>query len=386
MINKNFAVITKDRNNTLDILRLMAAVFVILNHSYPLTGNIGILCGVLGGGIAVGTFFTISGYVIAQSWFSDPTPSRFLWKRVLRLVPGLVAVVIFTIFIIGPINTSLSLQEYFFNIHTWMYLLVILLFRPIRTLPGVFILNAYPTAVNGSLWTIPLEFRMYILLCLMGMIGMLKNRKIFLSIVILTCTIYIYSILLPVWPVNILTNAFGYIYINEYILHTVNAGIPLDYPPYNLLFCIGTLFYLYKDQIKFNNGLALVAAIGLLVSSISFSIVSANVSYLLIAILICLPYLVLYLGQLPIKQLYNIGDRYGDYSYGLYIYAFPVQQTIAHFMPKISPIPMFALSLPTTFIFAYSSWWLLEKKALSLKKREPKKIFLDTFTYIKNIT
>jgi peptidoglycan/LPS O-acetylase OafA/YrhL len=91
------------------------------------------------------------------------------------------------------------------------------------------------------------------------------------------------------------------------------------------------------------------------------------------ALLLCLPYLVLYIGQLPVKQLCNLGDKYGDYSYGLYIYAFPVQQTIAHFIPKINPIQMFTLSLPVTFVLAFISWWLIEKKALSLKKIDPTK-------------
>jgi peptidoglycan/LPS O-acetylase OafA/YrhL len=151
-------------------------------------------------------------------------------------------------------------------------------------------------------------------------------------------------------------------------------------PSYNILFLIGTLFYLYKDQIKFNNWIALGAIIGLLVAIISACLSSSEPgrdSYFLIALLIFFPYIVLYLGQLPIKQLYNIGDKYGDYSYGLYIYAWPVQQTIAHFMSRISPTKMFALSLSTTFILAYFSWWLIEKKALSLKKIDPLKILIQ---------
>ena len=103
-----------DKNNTLNVLRLISAVFVIIYHSCPLTGNFSSLFGILAG-IGIGTFFIISGYFIIQSWFSDPTPSRFLWKRLLRLVPELAAMVIFPIFFIGPINTRLSLQEYFFD-------------------------------------------------------------------------------------------------------------------------------------------------------------------------------------------------------------------------------------------------------------------------------
>jgi peptidoglycan/LPS O-acetylase OafA/YrhL len=370
-----------ERNNTLDLLRLMSAVFVILHHSYPLTGNSSLFSAL--GAIAVSTFFIISGYLISQSWFSDPTPSRFLWKRLLRIMPGLVAVVIFAILIIGPINTSFPLREYFFNINTWIYLGAISVFHIPQTLPGVFTSNPYPTSINGSLWTIPLEFRMYILLCIMGVIGMLKDRRILLSIVISSYAIYFTSLLSNIWVLNVFTRTLGDIGIIGYLWRLISNGIigngiPLNFPNYNILFLIGTLFYLYKDQIKFNSWIALGAFIGLLVIIVSGS------SYFLIALFICLPYLALYLGQLPLRQLYNIGDKYGDYSYGLYIYAFPVQQTIAHFMPKINPIQMFVLSLPTTFILAFISWWLIEKKALSLKRTDPKKIYFYISTDIKN--
>lgn len=365
------ASIKINRNNTLDVLRLIAAMFVMLHHSYPLTGNFSPFSTL--GDIAVSIFFIISGYVIVQSWYSDPTPLRFFWKRMLRIMPGLVSVVIFSILVIGPINTSLSLQEYFFNINTWMYSEAILIFTQkslaLKTLPGVFMSNTFHE-INGSLWTVPLEFRMYIILCIMGVIGMLKDRRVLLSIVMLSCVIYLHNLLSNVWALNICATILGYVGITGYLSPLINYRIPINLSSYNLLFLIGMLFYLYKDQIKFNHWIALGALIGLLVT-----FVSAN-SYFLIALLIFLPYLVLYLGQLPIKQLHNIGDRYGDYSYGFYIYAFPVQQTIAHLMPRISPVQMLALSLPATFIIAYFSWWYIEKKALSLKKMDPLKLFL----------
>lgn len=354
-----------ERNNTLDFLRLMSAVFVILHHSYPLTGNNSLLAAL--GAIAVSTFFVISGYLVSQSWFSDPTPSRFLWKRVLRIIPGLVTVVIFTIIIIGPVNTSLPVREYFFNVNTWKYLANMFIFTQPPSLPGVFTSNPYPTGVNGSLWTIPLEFRMYILLCLIGAIGLLKDKKVLLGIVVLSCLIYFNNILSNVWILNVFTHALEIIGISVYLYPLISNGIPSGYPAYNILFLIGTLFYLYKDRIKFNRWIAFGAFIGLLATNI------LDDSYFLIALLMCLPYLVLYIGQTPVRQLCNVGDKYGDYSYGLYIYAFPVQQTIAHFMSKISPIQMFILSLPATFILAFISWWFIEKKALSLKKMDPTK-------------
>ncbi len=369
MRSKN-SLISFKRNNTLDFLRLISAIFVILHHSYPLTGNSSQLS-VLGP-IAVSTFFVISGYLVSQSWFSDPTPSIFLWKRILRIVPGLFAMAIFTITIIGPLNTSLPLSEYYLNIYTWKYLATIFIFISPTSLPGVFISNPFPIAVNGSIWTIPIEFRMYILLCIIGVIGMLKDRKVLLSIVLLSFIIYLNILFSNLFPLDLFTRALESIGIGEFLYTFISNGTPSGVPAYNIIFFIGTLFYLYEDRIKFRFLIALGAFIILLITCV------LGGSYFFIALLLCLPYLVLYLGQLPIKQLCNIGGKYGDYSYGLYIYAFPIQQTIAHFIPKISPTQMFIFSLPSTFVLSFISWWLIENKALSLKKID----ILKTFQYI----
>lgn len=303
------AVVRIERNNTLDVLRLISAVFVILHHSYPLTGNSSLLSTL--GAIGVSTFFIISGYLISQSWFSDPSPSRFLWKRILRIVPGLIALSIFTIIFIGPINTNLSMREYFFNTATWKYLTTTFIFMGGQSLPGVFISNPYPLDINGSLWTIPVEFRMYILLCIIGVIGILKNRKVFPSIVLLSCLIYFNTLLSNIWLLNIITHALETIGISGYLYPLISNGIPSGYPAYNILFFIGALFYLYRDKINFNNWIPFGASIGLLGATFLGN------PFFSIALLVCLPYFVLYLGQLPVKQLYNSGERYGDYSYGL---------------------------------------------------------------------
>jgi peptidoglycan/LPS O-acetylase OafA/YrhL len=158
-------------------------------------------------------------------------------------------VVIFSILVIGPINTSLSLQEYFLNINTWMYSEAILIFTQkslaLKNLQGVFMSNTFHE-INGSLWTVPLEFRMYIILCIRGVIGMLKDRRVLLSIVMLSCVIYLHNLLPNVWALNICATVFGYVGITGYLSLPINHRIPINLSSYNPLFLIGMLFYLYS--------------------------------------------------------------------------------------------------------------------------------------------
>lgn len=97
-------------------------------------------------------FFSISGYLIAQSWDNDPNPYRYITRRALRIFPALIANTVLTVFIIGPLFTSLSLSKYFSNSQTWGYFSNIFLYNT-YSLPGVFEHNTYPNAINGSLIT-----------------------------------------------------------------------------------------------------------------------------------------------------------------------------------------------------------------------------------------
>src|SRR5689334_3389618 len=110
-------------DNAFDVLRLFAALTVIFGHAFRLTGEIG--PSFAGTGVAttgVKVFFVISGYLVAQSWMRDPNPARFLRRRLLRIMPGLVAVVALTAFVLGPLVTRLPLPAYFADARTLLYL------------------------------------------------------------------------------------------------------------------------------------------------------------------------------------------------------------------------------------------------------------------------
>src|SRR5689334_15260083 len=125
-------------DNAFDALRLFAALLVIVGHAFRLTGEAGVMFA--GAGVAttgVKIFFVISGYLVAQSWLRDPDARRFLQRRLLRIVPGLAAVVLVTVFVLGPLLSTLPAAAYFADPRTWTYL-ANLAFYPADALPGLF--------------------------------------------------------------------------------------------------------------------------------------------------------------------------------------------------------------------------------------------------------
>ena len=154
-------------NYLVDIIKLLAAVMVILSHSFHLSSNTldpveSLTNGFLTfGGLAVAIFFTYSGYYVSKSLKKND--KKYIGKRAKRIFPELIIVVLITIFIIGPIFTTKTMSEYFLNFRTYFYLLNAILI-PYHNLPGVFLNNCYGPTVNGALWTLPVEFFCYILL------------------------------------------------------------------------------------------------------------------------------------------------------------------------------------------------------------------------------
>ena len=149
------------RSNGFDGLRLVAASLVIYGHAYPLTGRVGpALLGSYLHAIGVKIFFVVSGYLIAASWRADPDMARFWARRSLRIFPGLILVCLVAVLALGPALTMLSPGEYFRAPATPAYFWNIALY-PMFDLPGVFVAGQPLTAVNGALWTLPVEVAMY---------------------------------------------------------------------------------------------------------------------------------------------------------------------------------------------------------------------------------
>lgn len=358
-------------NNNFDFLRIFAALLVIFSHSFPLSGHPSeIFVSITGfmtfGYLGVVIFFVISGYLITKSWHRNPSTSNFFWNRFLRIVPGLLGVALFTIFLLGPFVTTLSVSNYFQDPATWNYLSIITIFGVVYTLPGVFINNVFPNAVNGSIWTLPLEFKMYIVVFITGFLKF--HKKLILMILALMLIFYFF-----------IDNSYSALFYN--ILYWKGASsiqqlgaspfeqFELSYP---LFFMIGAIYYLYEKKIKYNIKIAIVLLI--------IWIFSFHTPFFSIASFISLPYLVLYVAKTPLYPLNKI-SKYGDFSYGMYIYAFPVQQTVVHFISGISVIGLFLISSCLTLILSILSWKLIESKALKLKKFDIGEYFKANILY-----
>lgn len=339
----------ESKNNNFDFLRFFAASLVIVSHSFPLSGSkfepFSWLSGFYTlGGLALVIFFTMSGFLIVKSWTDYPDYLNFAKKRFLRIIPGLVVVTFFSILVIGPLVTVVNLDSYFQSRQIIDYLKNVFMFPMYDNLPGVFVNNIYPNAVNGSLHTIPVEIVMYGMVVIFGILGVFRN-KLFPVAIVLILLIMDFHVLPRMNTGN--QSVFFHPIVSFFWLATY--------------FAIGSCFYIYREKIPYDKIIAFFALIMLL---LSFKTPAAQfVGYF------AFPYLVIYLSFLDISWLRNF-SKYGDFSYGLYIYAFPVQQTIMHFSRnKINIVYFFLISYAITLIFACISWNIIEKPFLNLKKK-----------------
>lgn len=154
---------TSHRDDAFHVLRICAAAAVIFSHHFHITGTKPPtwLHADMVGGVAVMTFFTISGYLVSQSWARDPRWIAFAGRRLLRLWPGVAVAVFADVLIFGPVFTSLPLWEFWSHPATFEHLWNLNLVDTYVNLPGVFAANPLAGLMNGPLWTIPMELMCY---------------------------------------------------------------------------------------------------------------------------------------------------------------------------------------------------------------------------------
>lgn len=329
--------------NNFDLIRVVAALMVVYSHCYPLTGvekkeplNVLTNNQINFGSLGVIFFFTISGYLIYASWIQNPSLIKYITKRVLRIIPGITVVVLLTVFIIGPISTKLTINEYFSSLKTWLYLSNIFLYFMQYDLPGVFLTNTFPKTVNGSLWTLAYEFTLYIAIMLGGIFKLYKNRLIFTSIFAGVFLFYIY----------VRMNEYNLPYFILNLNHLIR---------FSLYFGMGVLFYQYKEKISYNWAYFMLA---LLLIALGFYFNISSITNILF-----LPYLIFFIAFFKVSK-YHLAF---DPSYGIYIFGFPIQQTVIYcFDSNIAPFVLFALTLLPIFVVSFLSWLLIEKPALNL--------------------
>jgi peptidoglycan/LPS O-acetylase OafA/YrhL len=334
-------------SNNFDFLRLFGALLVIAAHSYGFFDRrdpfYHFTAGIIPGGrLGVYIFFLISGYLITRSWINQPEPLNYFRKRILRIYPALIVVVLLSVFVIGPVFTTLAASEYFGSRETYYYLLNISLWKIPPNLPGVFLIEGREHVVNAPLWTLFYEVLMYFSVALFGLSGLLnRNKKMHLLLLIPLVFFYI-------------LNFFG-VPEDLYIMK-INVG---DLSNFYVYFHTGVFFYLYRIHGK-------IGWIFILLFSFLFFL-SIGSSWIEVTAPLFFSALLFKIAFLSGRHS-NYITRHGDFSYGLYLYGYIVQNILYQYgATSLGVVAFIILSILLTVPFAVFSWYAIESRALKLK-------------------
>ncbi len=345
------AKFTGGTDNNFHLVRILAAFAVLVTHSFALTTGSAdsepfrSSLGMTLGSVSVDIFFIVSGFLVTGSLLKTQSAVAFFWARVLRIFPALIAMLVLTVFVLGSIFTSLSLSSYLAAPKTYSYFLkcATLVTGVSWTLPGVFQSNPLKDAVNGSLWTMPYELYMYgIVLGAWLVFGVRSVRRAQVFMVAILTAMAVSGALLLVGHL-----VFG-------------MEIEAWFIKLFFMFFSGAGFYVLRDRINLSRGAFWICVLALVASA------QVDKQLFFAVYVLTLAYVLFYLVYVPsgVVRQYN---RVGDYSYGMYIYAFPIQQTVAALLPGVSVLAMVLYSTVGTLFMAVLSWHLLEKRALGLR-------------------
>lgn len=330
-------------NNNFNTVRLLAALSVVVSHSFllvvgqtfaePLSSTPYTL-----GQHAVNVFFVLSGLMLSRSFAIQPNWQTFGIARALRIFPGLFVCAALVAWILGPFGTRLSIAEYFHDGHTLTYPFATLIIFDRAQLHDMFLSGTHPGEINEPLWTIKYEVFAYVVFAVGMSLGLITKR----SVIVLGCLVLAIALTLA-----------------------SSAPSALSAPPigsfvrFGFCFALGIVAYRYRAKVK----LRWTVAGGLLaLAFLTNRTPAANVIFI-----VSFAYAALVLGSIRIPRVTKFTGK-TDLSFGLYIYAWPIQQLVL--VTAGLAVPVWAhltISLVLSLLFASLSWGLIEKPALSLK-------------------
>lgn len=347
---RRLSEVTIGRDNNLNLLRFTAALAVLISHSFvvvtgseksePLLSTLGMTWG----SIAVDVFFVTSGFLVTSSLLSRKNTIEFILSRALRIYPALITMVIVSVVLLGIFATELPFVSFIENPATWTYIYknMSLWSGVTGYLPGVFDSVPFANKVNASLWTLPFEVRMYGILAIIWLslypFGRLRQHTISLAIILFAAAGLI-------------------IHLRDFILFDAIDQFHRLF----FMFFSGSAFYMLKNRIPLSPSIFLSSMLILLLSI-------TNKEIYFIAYTLLVAYITLWIAYVP-KGAIRKFNKLGDYSYGVYIYAFPIQQSVIAFFPNSSVELLIIVSSAITLLFAFLSWHLIEKRALNQKEQ-----------------
>jgi len=338
-----------------DVLRILAALAVVLSHSYSVTGHpesklsfsVGHFAVPLGA-LGVSIFFVTSGFLVAGSWDRLANVGVFALHRFARIWPAIVVVITLTVFVMGPLVTSVGLHKYFISTTTMFYFVrnVVLFGGTVNKLPGVF--TTHPDiSVNGSIWTLTYEVWAYAAIVGLGILGALRRW----------------------WtPTLVLVALLGLLRFGVY---DKIGGLPTTRPILGLTLADGAkLWSFFFAGVVLSRVVKRVDPAKLIVpgvAAVSLSFALGEPTLYIVGLAGC----VIGFGSLR-GRVTEAVHALGDPSYGIYILAFPIQQLIYGADIARTPWPMFAVAGAISIAGGYLSWHALERPVLDWAKRRPK--------------
>ncbi len=329
-----------NRPSGFDYMRLLLATGVIVQHTVNVSYGQAAADALFhtpvraAFGLIVPMFFSLSGFLVGGSLERNRTLFSFLGLRGLRLLPALIFEVSLSALLLGMVFTDYSIGDYLSDPEFRRYFWNIVGHIQYH-LPGVFLHNPAPRTVNGQLWTIPAELKCYVSLAALSAIGLMGQRWLTGWIVLLT---------------QLVLAGFAVLY---------GIDDPTLVSPLVLVGCFitGVCAFRLRDKILISGPVAVAAVVIALV----LLLMPRGDWFLPVPI----TYMTICLGTLnPIRHRLTLS---GDYSYGLYLYGFPIQQAVATQSWTHEWWINFALAYPLAFCLAIVSWWMVEKPAMNLK-------------------
>lgn len=331
-----------NRPSGFDYMRIALAVLVVASHTINVCYGPEFTQAVWSGparaplALILPMFFALSGFLVAGSFERCRTIVSFFGLRVLRLLPALAVDTLIAALLVGPLFTNLPLHQYFTDPAFRAYFFNIL--GDVHyTLPGVFTNNPWPAAINQQLWTLPYELACYIALTGASYAGVAQRPRLLLAASI---------------GANVLLVA-------QLAFHHRSTALTVHGPMLVICFFYGVCAFQFRNRIRWNSWLFVLSTV---VALICLSVRGADY-------LAALPatYLTVFLGLTQPRRHRFVAS--GDYSYGIFLYGFPLQQTVSTMLGTAALVwyVHFPISLAATLLFAMMSWHGVEKRALKLR-------------------
>lgn len=338
--------------NNMNLLRLFLATVVVFSHCFEVVdrgrqrepANM-LFHTVALGDLAVDGFFLLSGFLILYSWQRDPKLLAFMSRRVLRIHPGFIVATLLGGFLVAPYFAA-DAAAYWQALDIPRFLLrMVLLCEP--DVPATFAGLPYPD-LNGAMWTIQYEFLCYLLVGVLGVLGLAHSKRLWFVLLAV-------SIFACFFPETLLALKGGpksrWMVMDE----------PGSFVRFLSFFSAGASWYLWRDRIRLDGRVAIALGLLCLASMFRFDtgwvVLPTAGAYVLFW---------LAFAKLPDNPLSRFCARQ-DLSYGVYLYGWPGQQSLLHFLKPISPYLLFPPAALLALACGALSWVLVERRCLRLK-------------------